>query len=72
MFYPFTIIKTFWFDFQEEGAYINFALVNSAKSKLSISFEPNERTVIEMILREYIIVDTHHRDTFWERMTKLF
>lgn len=71
-FYPYTLIKSFWFQFLPEEAYVVFQLVNSTRSHIAISIDPNERSVIEVVLKDYLVADEFHRETFWERIEKLF
>lgn len=71
-FYPYTLIKSFWFQFLPEEAYVVFQLVNSTRSHIAVSIDPNERSVIEVILKDYLVADEFHRETFWERIEKLF
>lgn len=71
-FYSYTLIKSFWFQFLPEEAYVVFQLVNSTRSHIAISIDPNERSVIEVVLKDYLVVDEFHRETFWERIEKLF
>ncbi len=55
-----------------EDAYVIFQLVNSTRSHITVSIDPNERSVIEVVLKEYLVADEFHRETFWERVEKLF
>lgn len=71
-FYPFNLVKSFWFQFMPEDAYVIFQLVNSTRSHITVSIDPNERSVIEVVLKEYLVADEFHRETFWERIEKLF
>ncbi len=71
-FYPFDLVKSFWFQFLPEEAYVIFQLVNSTRSHITVSIDPNERPVIETILKDYLVVDDFHHETFWERIEKLF
>lgn len=71
-FYPFSLVKGFWFQFLPNEAYIIFQLVNSTRSHITISIDPNERPIIETVLKDYLVVDDFHRETFWERLEKLF
>lgn len=71
-FYPYALIKSFWFQFLPEEAYVVFQLVNSTRSHVAVSIDPNERSVIEVVLKDYLVSDEFHRETFWEKIEKLF
>lgn len=71
-FYPYTLIKSFWFQFLPDEAYVVFQLVNSTRSHVAVSIDPSERSVIEVVLKDYLVADEFHRETFWERIEKLF
>lgn len=70
-FYPFEIVKSFWFSFDKHDAFLMLSLVNSAKSRVSISITPDERAVIQTVLADYLVADDFHRETFWERIERL-
>ncbi len=70
-FYPFTIVKSFWFSFEKHDAFLMLSLVNSAKSRISISIKPDERVAIQTVLNDYLVADDFHRETFWERIERM-
>ncbi len=71
-FYAFTYIKHFWFQFLPEEAYVCFQLVNSTKSRLVLSINPEERLILETTLREYLVVDDFHKESFAEKVERMF
>jgi len=70
-FYPFEIVKSFWFSFEKHDAFLIFSLVNSARSRVSISINPEERAAIQTVLHDYLVADDFHRESFWERIEKM-
>lgn len=70
-FHPYVLIKSCWFSFEKSGNYLVFALVNSPQARISISFKPEDKSILQTMLGEYLVIDEFHQDTWLERIEKL-
>ncbi|MBI4836757.1 MAG: hypothetical protein HY817_05890 [Candidatus Abawacabacteria bacterium] len=71
-FYSFSLIKSAWFSVDHKGHYLVFSLLNNPRARISISFQSEEQAALEVILREFVVIDEFHQDTWWERIEKMF
>lgn len=70
-FHPYSLIKSCWFSFEKSGSYLVFALVNSPQARVSVSFKADERALLQTILKEYVVIDEFHQDTWLEKVEKM-
>ncbi len=70
-FYDYALIKSCWFSFEPRGTYLVLSLLNMPQARVSFSIKPEDKPLIDTILREHTVIDDYHQDTWWERIEKI-
>ena len=70
-FYPYSLIKSCWFLFEPRGSFLVIELLNSPQSRLRISFKAEDRALLQTILKEQVVIDDFHQESWIEKLEKL-
>lgn len=70
-YYPYTLIKSARFSFEPKGSYLVIELLNTPQSRISISFKADERPLLQTFLKEHVVIDDFHQDTWLEKLEKM-